>query len=348
MTEPYFTPVPESVGVEITNRCNLSCRHCFNRSGEGAVQELALADLLDLFDQVRDMGRKSIRISGGEPTLHPDFAAVVTGANQRGLSVSINTHGQYPAHVREQIADLPIQLFVVSLEGLQSANDFIRGQGVFEQAIDAITWLCDLGRSVTLGVHLRRSNVEDVPGLIALADALGVNVKFSPLRPMGRAREYLRGEVLAPLDFYNVVQVITRLRADYPAVRISTDFDILQPVNSLGPLSPARACCPAGRSRLNVNYDGYVYPCGFLVTPQREFAAGHLRDAPLLTLWRESAVFVPFRTLEKDARCQSCFAYGQTCLGGCLAMSYFVTGRLEAHDPTCFIECVAVSELVDR
>jgi MoaA/NifB/PqqE/SkfB family radical SAM enzyme len=97
MAEPYSTPVPESVGVEITNRCNLSCRHCFNYSGEGAVQELCLTDLLNLFDQVRDMGRTHIRISGGEPTLHPDFVAIITEANRRGLGVSINTHGQYLA-----------------------------------------------------------------------------------------------------------------------------------------------------------------------------------------------------------------------------------------------------------
>jgi radical SAM protein with 4Fe4S-binding SPASM domain len=347
MAEPYFTSVPESVGVEITNRCNLSCRHCFNRSGEGTVQELSLADLLNLFDQVQDMGRKHIRISGGEPTLHPDFAAAVVAANQRGLGISINTHGQYSIHTREWIADLPIDLFVISLEGLRDANDSIRGQGVFDRAVDTAIWLRGLGQAVTLGVHLRHSNTDDVEGLIALAAEIDVNIKFSPLRPIGRAREYLSAEMLSPLDFYTAVRTITRLRSDYPDVRFSTDFDILRPVESSAPPPLSRASCPAGRSWLNVNYDGYVYPCTFLVTPQREFAAGHLHEAPLLTLWRESPVFLPFRTLEKDTQCQSCFAYGQTCLGGCLAMSYFTAGRLDAHDPTCFIEYVSAADLIE-
>lgn len=346
MAELYFTPVPESVGVEITNRCNLSCQHCFNRSGEGKIQELALADLLNLFDQVRDMGRKHIRISGGEPTLHPDLAAAVIAANRRGLGISINTHGQYPPQTREWITDLPIDLFIISLEGLQNANDAIRGAGGFNRAIDTAIWLRGLSRAVTLGVHLRRSSVKDVEGLIALAAELGVNIKFSPLRPIGRAREHLGDEMLSPLDFYTAVQTVTRLRPNYPNVRISTDFDILQPVEPFTPPPPSRASCPAGRSWLNVSYDGYVYPCAFWVTPGQEFAAGHLHDAPLLTLWRESPVFLPFRTLEKDAQCQSCLVYGQTCLGGCLAMSYFATGRLNARDPTCFIEYVSNSELI--
>lgn len=345
MTKPYFTPVPEWVGVEITNRCNLSCRHCFNRSGEGLVQELTLGDLLNLFDQVREMEITRIRISGGEPTLHPDFPAIVAGANRLGLRVSFNTHGQYTSRVREQTADLEIDLFIISLDGLRSTNDFIRGSGVFDRAVDTAAWLHSLGRSVAMGVHLSRSSVNDVEGLVALAAELDVDIKFAPLRPIGRAREYLRGEVLTPIDFYKAVQTITRLRADYPGIHISTDFDILRPVQSSGPPSPARASCPAGRSMLNVNYDGYVYPCAFLITSQREFAAGHLREAPLLTLWRESPLFLPFRTLEKEAQCRGCFAYGQTCSGGCLAMSYFTTGRLDAHDPTCFIEYVSQSDL---
>jgi radical SAM protein with 4Fe4S-binding SPASM domain len=340
MTDSYFTPVP-SVGVEITNRCNLSCRHCFNYSGEGSVQELFLTDLLNLFDQVRDTGSTYIRISGGEPTLHPDFPAIVAGANRRELRLSINTHGQYTTRMREQIADLEIDLFIVSLDGLQGINDFIRGDGVFDRAVDTAAWLRSLGRSVTLGVHLSRSSVDDVEGLVALAAELSIDIKFAPLRPIGRAREYLRGEVLTPADFYKAVQTITRLRANYPGIRISTDFDILRPVESSGPPAPARASCPAGRSMLNVNYDGYLYPCAFFVTPQREFAAGHLHEAPLLRLWRESPVFLPFRTLKKGVRCRSCFAYGQTCVGGCVAVSYFTTGRLDAHDPTCFVEYVS-------
>jgi radical SAM protein with 4Fe4S-binding SPASM domain len=345
MAEPYFTPTPKWVGVEITNRCNLYCKHCFNRSGEGAVQELALADLLSLFDQVLEMGVTTIRISGGEPTLHPDFATIVAKAHQLGLRVSINSHGVYPASIREQIAGLPVDLFIVSLDGLQKANDSIRGKGVFDRAVDTVAWLRSLGRSVVLGVHLARSNVADVEGLIALAAELDAGVKFSPLRPVGRAQEYLHDQVLSPLVFLGAVRTITRLRANYPDIHISTDFDILRPVESSGPPPPARASCPAGRSMLNVNYDGYVYPCAFLVTPQQEFAAGHLSEAPLLTLWQESPVFLPFRTLEKDAQCQSCFAYGQSCLGGCLAMSYFITGRLDAHDPTCFIEYIAPSDI---
>lgn len=345
MAQPYFTAVPKLVGVEITSRCDLTCRHCFNNSGQEPVWELSLADLTYLFDQVQEMGIERIRLSGGEPTLHPEFPAAVEEAHRRDLRVSINTHGVYSSRTRAQIAELPIELFILSLDGLRAINDSIRGAGVFDRVVETATWLLNVGRSVTFGVHLTRSAVDDVAGLIALAAELGAGIKFAPLRPLGRARQHLRAEMLSPAAFYKAVQTVSRLRADYPKIQISTDFDILQSTAPAYPPSPSRASCPAGRSMLNVNSDGYVYPCAFLITPEREFAAGHLREAPLLTLWREAPVFVPFRTLEKDIICQSCFAYGQTCVGGCVAVSYFTAGRLDAHDPTCFIELVSSADM---
>jgi radical SAM protein with 4Fe4S-binding SPASM domain len=308
---------------------------------------LSLDDLVYLFDQVQAMGIDAVRISGGEPTLHPDFPSIIRAAVSRGLRVSLNTNGLYAPHTRQQIAGLDIALFLVSLDGLCSANDRVRGAGVFDRVVATVRWLRSLGRIVLLGTHLNRGNLADVEGLIALAAELGADIKFAPLRLVGRARELMADEAPTPADFYTAVQSITRLRSAYPRTRIYTDFDILQPATGASQtLSPSRASCPAGRSMLNVSYEGYVYPCAFLATPQREFAAGHLRQASLLRLWRESPVFHPFRTLEKDARCRSCFAYGRACVGGCVALSYFVAGRLDARDPTCFVGHILPPEAI--
>src|SRR5512139_3132120 len=112
MAEAYFTAVPQSVGVEITSRCNLACLHCFNRSGAGSTQELSLADSVYLFDQMQTWGNTEVRISGGEPTLHPDFPAIVDATVKRGLRVSLNTNGLYAPRVQAELAELAIDLFL--------------------------------------------------------------------------------------------------------------------------------------------------------------------------------------------------------------------------------------------
>jgi radical SAM protein with 4Fe4S-binding SPASM domain len=123
-----------------------------------------------------------------------------------------------------------------------------------------------------------------------------------------------------------------------------TDFDILDGVKTSDPPDPNRESCGAGRTSCNLNFDGYIYPCAFLVTPEREFAAGSIRESSLLELWQKSPVFQRFRALRKSARCQNCFAYRRSCVGGCPAIAYFTTGDLEAHDPTCFIDHVQPRE----
>jgi mycofactocin biosynthetic radical S-adenosylmethionine protein MftC len=335
-------PFPRSLGVQITNRCNLACKHCFNLSGPSGQEELSLDTLTEIWDQAKHMGISQVRLGGGEPTVHPNFAQIVLEASARGLEIWIYTNGLFSLPLREQVSRLPIHRYVVSLEGLCYANDAIRGRGSFELAIATIAWLKQGGHPVSIGTHLHRSGLADIKKMIVLAAELGVPIKFSPLRPAGRALENLRDEILSPSDFYRAVQIIGQMRLRFPDIQIGTDFDILLPVTS-NPATAGQAGCPAGNSMMNINYDGYIYPCIFLATPEHEFAAGHLTQASLATVWQESALFRRFRELERDAECQRCFAYQHTCAGGCPAMAYFLAGRLEAHDPQCFAKLIAPS-----
>ncbi|HUT94270.1 MAG TPA: radical SAM protein [Thermoguttaceae bacterium] len=340
MSEPFFSEVPD-VGVDVTNRCNLRCKHCYNHSGEGPVQELTLGQLTALFEQLQQFGQKTLQVSGGEPTLHPDFPAIVAEAGRRGMAVSINTNGVLGPACRQRLVGLRLRRVAVSLDGMRETNDRVRGRGVFDQVVDSVGFLRCIADEVTLATHVFRSNVGEVASLVALARQLGVAVKFSPLRPLGRAAEYMKDELPTAQDFRRVVDTVGRLRQEHPDVVINTDFDVLRPARAATQRPPgARAACPAGRSRLNVSYDGYLYPCSFLVTPRSEFAIGKLGDAPVLELWRNSPVLRPLRANSRGRRCEQCPAYGRECVGGCVAMAYLTAGRLDAPDPICFVEPV--------
>ena len=56
--------------IEITSRCNLRCKHCYNESGE-LRKELDLQAFLNAYDGIPDTEECSITLSGGEPLLHP-------------------------------------------------------------------------------------------------------------------------------------------------------------------------------------------------------------------------------------------------------------------------------------
>ncbi len=82
--------------IEITDHCNLECPICYASSGPGRPQYRTLAQIQAMLDLVvGNEGRPDVvQISGGEPTLHPDFFRVLDMARQRPIQhFMLNTNG---------------------------------------------------------------------------------------------------------------------------------------------------------------------------------------------------------------------------------------------------------------
>lgn len=341
--QPYHTPRPRVVGVEITGRCQLRCRHCYNHSGPDNPDELPFEVIRRVLDEVSSWGVRHIRISGGEPTWHPRFRDVVAACRARDLGIGLNTHGLYAAPMLDWLTTAPIDLFFVSLEGMKTCHEAIRGAGTFDRTVESIRALRAVGQRVMLSMHVAAGNRHDVPALAALAAELGADLKISPMRPIGRAVDELPWSLLSPAEYLQVVCEVTRLRRSHPGVMIRTDFDIVDETADGGPCSPdpAAESCKAGRTMVNIGYDGSIYPCAFFTTPDRRFAAGNVREVAVGAVWPDGAVFRPFRVHAKSADCQGCGHYRRRCAGGCPAVAHFTTGALDAHDPMCFAHLTA-------
>ncbi|MBV9483807.1 MAG: radical SAM protein [Acidobacteria bacterium] len=76
--------------LEITGKCQLECVHCYAESGpSGTHGTMARSDWERVLDQARDLGVKMVQFIGGEPTLHPDLAALINHALRQGLLVEV-------------------------------------------------------------------------------------------------------------------------------------------------------------------------------------------------------------------------------------------------------------------
>ena len=83
--------------LEITERCNYNCRHCFNAADSGAPSaELSLAEIGRVLDELRACGVQNVKLTGGEPTLRPDFPEIVRMIREKELYLySVNTNGAF-------------------------------------------------------------------------------------------------------------------------------------------------------------------------------------------------------------------------------------------------------------
>jgi 7,8-dihydro-6-hydroxymethylpterin dimethyltransferase len=76
--------------IDLTNRCNLTCPICFaNANVTGMVYEPTFEKVVQLLQQLRayrPVPASAVQLTGGEPTLHPDFLAIVGKAHELGFS----------------------------------------------------------------------------------------------------------------------------------------------------------------------------------------------------------------------------------------------------------------------
>ncbi|MBM2820809.1 MAG: Radical domain protein [Candidatus Berkelbacteria bacterium] len=93
--------------IEFTERCNLSCRHCYIRRPIGSAKhesrEISCGKWGLLLVEAKDLGCQGIRFTGGEPLIRDDFPLVYIAAHQLGYEISVSTN---LTRLSDRIADV--------------------------------------------------------------------------------------------------------------------------------------------------------------------------------------------------------------------------------------------------
>ena len=88
--------VPISGTFELTPRCNFNCKMCYVHLAEERIplfgREMDAAEWIRLAEEARDAGMLSLCITGGEPILHPEFAAIYSALSQMGFYITLQTN----------------------------------------------------------------------------------------------------------------------------------------------------------------------------------------------------------------------------------------------------------------
>jgi len=125
----------------VTNRCNLSCQHCYlDAQNKDYEQELS-------FEQAKafilDLARMEIPVllfSGGEPLIRPDLFRLARLACEKGVRSVLSTNGVLiTKEIAERIKEAGFQYVGVSIDGVQSTHDTFRNlPGAFSKAMRGI------------------------------------------------------------------------------------------------------------------------------------------------------------------------------------------------------------------
>ena len=126
--QPLFAnrgPLLGHLDVELTERCNNACLHCCINLPAGDAQaarrELTAGEWVEILSQAADLGALSVRFTGGEPLLRPDFADIYLAARRLGLKVVLFTNARLiTSEVAELLATVPpLKKVEVSVYGMR-------------------------------------------------------------------------------------------------------------------------------------------------------------------------------------------------------------------------------------
>jgi len=351
------TPRLHLVAWELTRSCNLFCAHCRgSATPDSYPDELTTEECFRLVDQILEVGRPIIILTGGEPLARSDVMEIARYAVNKGLRVVMGTNGTL---ITEEIASklkaVPVSRLGISLDfPVAELQDNFRGQaGAFVAMMKGIANARRAGIEIQINSTITRLNVDYLDDLLTIALDVGA-VAFHPfmLVPTGRGKGLESVELsperyeqtlhwiydkqvelgdkifFKPTDAPHYLRVVKqRQKQDQRAkAKVATGHN---PANII-----TRGCL-AGTGFCFVSYLGKVKGCGYL-----DVEAGDIRKESFAQVWANSPLFHQLRDLSNlKGKCGIC-EYKGIC-GGCRARAYEATGDYLEAEPYCVYEPVA-------
>lgn len=252
------------ISIEILRKCPNECLHCSSYSTDKCSEIIPL----EVFDKViadaKEIGLKRVSFSGGEPFLHPNIVEMVQHVSKLGLESYIYSSGIFmddqgirmplPPEMLSQIAKFVTKIIFNIEAAEEKIYDQIMGtKNCFPMMIESIKRAVSSGILVEGHFVPNKINKDQVLKVLYLCNTLGVSkVSFLKLVIHGRA---LKNKNMLSLSETESEEINTQLKS----ILQSDEFNIRVGVPILGEINGAH--CEAANGKLNIRYDGLVYPC---------------------------------------------------------------------------------------
>jgi Fe-coproporphyrin III synthase len=339
-----------------TNRCNLSCKHCYlNAEDRDYAEELTNAEARAFIADIAEMQCPVLLFSGGEPLLRKDLFELIAYSKSLGLRPVLSSNGTLiTPEVAQKLAEAGLQYVGVSIDGLEETHDRFRGRkGAFREAIQGLKNAQAAGLKTGARFTVNADNVADLPGVIDYIAEVGIpRFCMYHLVYSGRGSEMIDCDTDLETKRRTIEIVLQKTQeladkgADLEILTVDNHADGVHLRNRIAVEQPERLAevqhllemhggCSAGTKMSNVDPYGNVHPCQFW----GHVTLGNVRDRKFSEIWKDSESEFLNALRDKQAhvkgRCGAC-SYRGIC-GGCRIRAEAVTGDMWEADPACYL-----------
>jgi len=308
---------------ELTYLCNERCRHCYldDPKANAAIGFLRFDVWKKVIDEIADMGCMNVLVTGGEPTLHPDFLNICRHIVDRGMLLDIFTNA---LDISDQLFDDIVALHpnTVSFSlygGTPEFHDWItQVPGSFEKSLKNILMFKCAGIAGYIKSVLFNGQSTEFLKLKRLCRRIGMDLRCGSFVAQGRSKNNQMDLNPDDATLWNWLEG-------------EQDSDPIWQMESVPLRNPNENICGAGVFSISFRPDGAIVPCINYPT-----VAGDISHDSIQTIWKCSTVFESLRrTVFSDvsSNCANCVDSGFCHV--CPGISLTESGHLRPCSYSC-------------
>ena len=347
-----------------TNRCNLSCLHCYSKATLDSTDTLTTKDIMTTLPKLKANGVKFIIFSGGEPLTRKDIYQIAQCCRELGIVTYLSTNGLYVKHSNAKQILETFNYIGISIDGSEEVHDRFRGlKGSFRASMEAVDLLNSYNLTkVGIRFTITKDTYDDLEFIFELAEKHNIpKVYISHLVYSGRGLENLEMDLTKEQRITAVNYILDKAfeyhesGRDIEIVTGNMEMDSILFYNRFVEKYPQYATemkkrliawggNSAGRKLLNIDSEGNVKPDPFF-----PFIIGNILKEDFSDIWTNN----PTEILEKlrvhprrlGGKCKNC-QYLEICNGGSRSRAYAIYDDLWAQDPSCYLTDKEIKETI--
>lgn len=251
--------VPMHMHIEVTDKCNFRCIHCYRDCGPQESHFIDCDKLERALTYLNDKGLRIVEITGGEPLMHPEIKRIISFCVKKFDIVALITNGyllnqEFVDYFKEALQEK--KLFVsVSLNSYDKIfNDKFTGkQGSWEQAGKALKLLGQVGALSRFSMNVVPDNMEHLEKTAEFAYTSGASLfTFSPIMPFGRGIN-IDWSMVPKEKYAEFDRTRNKIMKKYGRFIFSIPDEYM--------LTIKNGHCGAGQSSFALSPQGYLRPC---------------------------------------------------------------------------------------
>ena len=317
--------IPITGSIEVTQRCNQKCIHCYNNLAAGdrraLAKELSFEEHCRIIDEITEAGCLWLLFTGGEVFVRKDFLDIYKYARKKGLLTTIFTNGTLISpEIANQLAQFPPFSIEITLYGRtqETYESITQMPGSYRRCINGIQLLTERKLPLKLKtMALTRNQLEIEELKCFVEEDLGLEFKFDAMVNPRRDCAQI------PLDVRLTPAEVVKLDLRYPD-RVD-EWKLFAERFGKAAFDPDRAgdlyVCGAGKSSFAIDPHGRLSMCVLSATDSYDLHRGNFSEG-----WQKHLAVVRKKKASRTTKCSTCRL--KSMCGMCPANS-----QLECSDP---------------